>query len=420
MRNSRSVFLAWLLLVSGLVSACRQVEQVPTYRVELQPFSQKVTAEGVLAAEQVTTVNVPAEVERSVRLAWIAEDGAVVEADQLVARFDAGEMQRQLAEGESELETSDHKSTKARVDSGVKVAAADTAYEIAGLDLELAQQFQMDDREVYSKQEILEDVIDEELAIERQEHATAKRQMQRQLGQSELDLLAIDRRQARHKIDLAERGLESLEVRAPHAGILTLKRNWRGDPPQVGSELWKGQPLAEIPDLDSMKAEVFVLEADAGGLEVGKTATVVIEAHPDHSFEAEIERVDSVAQPRHRGSPVQYFGVQLKLSETDPAIMKPGQRVRARINLTDLDEALVLPRQAVFLEDGKSWAWVRQGAGFEKRQVEIAASSMGLLALESGLESGDEVALRAPSDTSTTTEAAANSTVLEVGVGSGG
>jgi len=393
--------LAGLLLAGcWVVTGCRRGEQIPTYRVERQAFSQRVTAEGVLAAEKVTTVNVPTQVERSVRLAWIAEDGSVVEQDQLVARFDSGEMLRQMEEGEGERLSSNHQSTKARVDGDINVAAADTAYQVASIDLALAQAFDKQDGEIYSRQEMLEDVIDEELAVERQGHAIAKRQMQGRLAQAELDLLDIDRRQAQNKIDLAQRGLEALEVHAPHAGILTLKRNWRGDPPQVGSELWKGQPLAEIPDLESMKAEVFVLEADAGGLEVGRVATVVIEAHPEHSFEAEIGRVDSVAQPRHRGSPVQYFGVELKLSQTDSRIMKPGQRVRATLHLTELEDALVLPRQAVFLEDGKSWTWVRHGDQFEKREVEIEASSMGLHALASGLEEGEEVALRAPSQSS--------------------
>jgi HlyD family secretion protein len=156
-----------------------------------------------------------------------------------------------------------------------------------------------------------------------------------------------------------------------------------------------GGPL-EIPDLSAMEAEVFVLEADASGLEVGKPATVVVEAHPDNAYQATIRRVDAVAKTPVRGSPVQYFGVTLELAQTDPAVMKPGQRVRATLHLAELDDALVVPRQAVFHEDGESRVWVRNGDRFEPRRVETGAASMGLMVITAGLREGDVIALRSP------------------------
>ena len=46
--------------------------------------------------------------------------------------------------------------------------------------------------------------------------------------------------------------------------------------------MWRGQPIGEIPDLKSMKAEVFVLEADAAGLAVGEKATLSLEGEARH------------------------------------------------------------------------------------------------------------------------------------------
>ena len=44
--------------------------------------------------------------------------------------------------------------------------------------------------------------------------------------------------------------------------------------------VWPNDKVAEIPDLGSMEAEVWVLEVDAGGLTVGQAATVLVEGRP--------------------------------------------------------------------------------------------------------------------------------------------
>ena len=59
------------------------------------------------------------------------------------------------------------------------------------------------------------------------------------------------------------------------------------------------------------KAEVFVLEADAGSLAVGLAAEVVVEAQPGRTWAAKVQRIDTLAQPRHPEVPVHYFGVTL-------------------------------------------------------------------------------------------------------------
>jgi RND family efflux transporter MFP subunit len=326
----------------------------------------------------------------------VAPEGKLVEEGEVVARFDPTDMEERLRKGRSELASATLRVDKSEIEGDVKLAELDTDYRVAGLEVEHAERFRKVDDTVFSRHDIIEDQIDEKLAGERREHAVSAKERQRDLGHTDVELLAIQQRKAQLTIDQAEQGLQALEVRSPHAGLLTLIRGWRGDPPQVGSEMWSGQEIAEIPDLSKMEAEVFVLEADAGGLEVGKPATVIVEADPGTVHPAKIRRVDTVAKPRFRGSPVQYFGVTLELEETDPATMKPGQRVRATLILAELGGALVVPRQAVAQEDGRSRVFVRRRGGFEPREVSIGASSMGLMVVTEGLEEGDVIALRPP------------------------
>ena len=95
---------------------------------------------------------------------------------------------------------------------------------------------------------------------------------------------------------------------------------------------------------------------------------------------------------------MQYFSVTLGLEETDPEIMKPGQRVRATLVLVELDAAIVVPRQAVFEKEGKKFIYrvvYRQGgSGFEEVEVRLGPSSLGRVVLQDGISEGDAIALR--------------------------
>lgn len=386
----------WLLFACGLGSSfvgCSAPEPVPSWRVERRGFEHRVTAEGELKAARSTPISVPSDVEGRVRLAWVAEEGRRVEAGEVVARFDASDLENALERGTANLDGAALKTAKTEAETASRLANLEKDARLAGLELDVARRFQKTDEELFSRHAILESQIDEQLASQRKEHAETARGDESRLGRTELELLAIEKRQAQLEIDRARRGLEALEVRAPHAGIFSLLRLWRGDVAQVGSELWQGQPIAEIPDLTTLQAEVFVLEADAGGLAVGRSAVVTIDAHPQAPVAATIRRVDSIARPRLRGSPVQYFGVTLALERTDPALMKPGQRVRASLLLETLDQALVVPRQAIYQEDGESWVQVRGDGGFAARKVKVGAASLGLVVIEDGLAEGEVVAL---------------------------
>lgn len=393
MRKLRPVFL-----VLAFLAACAPPpDDVPTARVERRDFRHQVTAEGTLAAVKVTAITVPPEARERMRLAWLADEGYVEEGD-IIARFDPKTLQNRLEEGMRERKSTDFEVRKTELDSRQKETQHETDYQVADLELNHARRFQKTDTSAYSRQEIVEDAIDEELAVEKKGHAEFSRTSQAGLAQTEMDLLDIRRRKAELKIDQAQQALQALEVKAPHAGLLSIRRSWNGEPLSVGSEMWAGQEIAEIPNLEVLEAQVYVLEADAGGLEIGKRAEVVLEATPGKTYGGKIYQVDPVAQPRFRGSPVQYFGVKIELDDGATIIKRPGQRLRATIFLAEAKDALVVPRQAVFSEGDEDRVFVRNGDGYESRQVTVNARSMGHAVIDSGLEAGDVVALREPPD----------------------
>jgi RND family efflux transporter MFP subunit len=369
---------------------------VPLLEITSDPFRVRVTAEGNLSAVTSTPLTAPMKPQMPFTLSWLVEEGTIVAEGEVVARFDASLLEKDREDGLSDQRISDHRIGSAETNRQVNESKLERDTDVAERELDVAQEFQSSDHELYSRIEIIESQIDTELARTRSEHARESRSIQTELSQAEIDLLAIERRKADIKVEQAAEGLASLEVRAPHGGIVMLERDWRGNPVRVGDTVWPGRPLARIPDLAEMQAEVYVLEADAGDLEAGLPATVWLEAHPGEPHPAAIEKVDPMAGRRNRRVPVQYFRTVLALEATDTEVMKPGARVRAEITIADLDEAITVPRQAVCAVDGASvvYRWTRRG--FAPVEVELGPAALGRVVIASGLEAGDRIALRDP------------------------
>jgi RND family efflux transporter MFP subunit len=216
------------------------------------------------------------------------------------------------------------------------------------------------------------------------------------MSSAERALNEIDASKARLKLQIAEKGLRSLRIQAPHDGLLVLERNWRGEIPSVGDTLWPGQKVAEVPDLDKLEAKVFVLEADGAGLKEGQKARFAIEGRPGEEYEATVSRVEPLAKTRDWQSPVKYFETTLSLAK-DPGDLKPGQKVRAVVRLDEADGVLSIPRGALFEKDGKRVVYRRSGSGFEAVEVTTSRQSISHLVVGSGLAAGDVIALRDPS-----------------------
>ena len=365
---------------------------VAVYEVELGRFLHRVEAEGVLVAEQATELTAPGR--EPMKVAWLAEDGSRVSAGEVVVRFDPTDMENELFNGEIQRSKTDQQITQRQLEQETTIENLDRDSQLADRQLAYASEFQSTDAEIFSQREIIESEIDRTLAGQRKANTEQVRDIREDLGAVEIDLLGLQRRQAQLQIERAQAALDELEVRAPHDGIFVLTRDRRGEVPTIGQIAWMGMTLAEIPQLDSMKATVYVLEADAGGLEPGMEADVRIEAHPGAPVAGTVRRIANVAQRRDRWSPVQYFEVELALAATDTSRMKPGQRVRATLRVADLENVLAVPREAIFRNiEGEPIVYRRSGSDFEPQAVTLGAAALGRIVIEGGLEPGDVIAL---------------------------
>lgn len=401
MRRVASLSVVGVALVAAVAAAWAAMHwasegALPTFEIRRGPFVRQVEAEGNLEAVSATPITGPVDAQGPMKVAWVVPEGTRVAAGEVLMRFDPTEMENLLLDGRAERDTADSRRDGLEAQSDAVLRNLDRDAEIAREELEVAGRFQSKDPDIFSRHEIIKAEIDRTLAGKRLENAESTRAIRQKSTRADLDLVGIDRRKAAIRIDQAEKGLAALEVRSPHEGLVVYKRNWRGEGVRVGDTVWPGQPLAEIPNLEAMQAKVYVLEADAGGLAVGLPAVVTLEASPDRPIPAKVKSVATLARRRLGWVPVQYFEVVLDLDVQDPELLKPGQRVRAELELDRREDALAIPSGAVFDRDGKRVVYRRNGSGFEPVAVKLGPAAVGRIVVEDGLSEGDVVALWDP------------------------
>ncbi len=390
--------LAGLLSLSGCGSGKSKDPSagVPTVVVRKQKFARIIDADGALKAVRSTPVTVPSDVEWPSRINWLATDGAMVKKGDPVARFDDLELKERLANAESERSVASARQQKEALLLRTAENERKRATAAARRELEMSRTFQRRDTEIFARDQIIEFEIDEKLQGVKVEHARDSESADKSLGRNKLGLIQVESKKADAAIARSQKGLKSLEIRAPHDGVFTLKRNWNGETLRVGDTVFRSMSVADISLIEQMEAEIFVLEAEAAGLAKGKKAEIIVEAQPGRPIAGTVKQVETVAKRRLPKSPTQYFGVILTLDKTDSATMKPGQRVRARLYLHE-EMALVVPRPALFDKDGAWVAYRRDGAGnFAAVPVKLGPSTAGLVTIAGGLAESDVIALRDP------------------------
>lgn len=384
----------------------RRGPSVPTLQVARATLTRQVVAEGILRAVKSTPVAPTEGGQRGqLKIVFLAEDGTPVKQGDVVVRFDETEFVQELARQKAQRVSADARIAKEKVWGTLAVNNRARAAEQASDANDLAQRFKSDDPAIFSKTQMLQAKIDQDLNSARVEYSKSAQTIQRRLSDERLGLLGVDRKRAQIEIDRAQKALAALEVAAPHDGFFILTRDEWGGAMRLGDLVWRGQQVGEVARLEDIEATVFVLEADASGLAPGRKGRLSLEGDPIHAFDVTVRRVATLAKRRDPRVPAQYFETTLEIAGADPQLMKPGKRVRATLDLGD-ETGLVVPRQAVFDKDDRSVVYVGKDS-FDAVPVKLGSGTPGRVIVVEGLHAGDTIALEDPTAPVATASSAA-------------
>jgi len=199
------------------------------------------------------------------------------------------------------------------------------------------------------------------------------------------------RHRNRHRTDLAR-----FTIRTPRSGQLVLRSLYRnGEQTQIrlGDEVAAGMAIAKVVDLSSMQLDASISQTEAEMVKLGQKALIKFDAYPGLELGGKVEAVGMMASSGRRTNYyVRRVPVRIAIEGADSRVL-PDLTASADVVLAEQDDALLIPREAVQENGGKTVVMVKQGETVAAREVEIAGYSNIMASVRSGLQAGDEVAV---------------------------
>ena len=388
---------------SRMASIGENASGIPTVRLERGSLQLTVHLKGDLRASKQQLLIAPA-VGGALRILRMADAGQPVTEGDVVIEFDPADQQHALEQAESEVLEAEQEIIKRRADT--EAATAQDKVTILNA--------QSDARRAELDASVEQDLIPaNEFKIRQAALIEAKRtltqttqdvQARAAANKAGLSVLEEKRAKAQMTADRAKQNIESLVVKAPLTGVVSVRENrdgaggfWWGmqlPPYRVGDTVNPGSQVIDVFDIGGMEVRGLVNEQDRANVEPGQTMTVASQIAPGSSLTAKVVSVSGQGRQDRMAGPLRQFEVLLKLDTPNPALL-PGTSVRLTATGRKVDNVLLLPRQAVFEREGRPTVYERTGTGFEARQIKVLHRTESRVAIE-GLSEGAEIALISP------------------------
>jgi len=394
--------LSPIVFVLCLCACSSDSETAPTLEIEAAELSVALFAEGELQAVNATPIAATGSGSgrgrrgQSQTLAWIAPNHSVVRKDQVVAKFDSSGFQREASEAEFQLQKLTLGLTDKDRELGEALLDLGNQGELVDIEIQMADRFNIDNELLYSRLQMIDNMRDTEFLGAKSAHLDQLEDHYATKSDAERAVLMSQQQTHQVRLRRSQSGLNAIEVLAPHDGVMVYEKNWSGQEPRVGQQVFPGAKLASLPDLSVMKAILHVPEAEANGLAKDLTVQVRLEAYSDRTLSGTVSNISHKAQPIERDSPIKFFTVEVLLDEADPNWLRPGQRVQAWIEVAKAAETISVPNQSLFQNERGSWVYRLNGAVFEKQSVEVGLRGPNRSQITSGLAIGDRIALIDP------------------------
>lgn len=342
-----------------------------------------------------------------------ADIGDFVEAGATLAVIDVPEMAKQREVIEARITR--YQSEEKRAEAGVQLAAANVRAAQAKLAQSKSEMSRADaslaameaefnrTRDLVERQSLESRMLDEvrkkrdsELANkEAMASAINSAQAEVEVAKAKMTSAQADVQAAQAETAIAQRQLEEIDVflayatlKAPFAGVVTQRSVDPGDLVREGSEVGKGEPLFVMSQMETVRVQIPVPEADAALVSRGDQVTLVFPSFPkEEPITATVTRLSGDLDPSTRT-----MLVEADVPNPNRKLI-PGMFGQATISISTKTAANMLPARAVRFEDsGKAYVYI---VG-DDHKVTVTPVTIGIdnghsIEVTSGVEPGQQV-----------------------------
>jgi multidrug efflux pump subunit AcrA (membrane-fusion protein) len=124
---------------------------------------------------------------------------------------------------------------------------------------------------------------------------------------------------------------------------------------------------------------------------------VHLDAVPDRPYHSTVSKISLLARVDFATAwpPARDFDLELDMADPDVRL-KPGMTATVRIAVARHPDVLIVPAKAVTLINGQPTVFIQRGSGFTPRPIVIERRGRDQVAVKSGVDAGDRIAIGNP------------------------
>lgn len=216
----------------------------------------------------------------------------------------------------------------------------------------------------------VEDIRAAEEAVKQAEAAVSSAKANRELDVLLNDQVSAAKAQldsATAQLKLIQQAIDDATIRAPLSGRVS------GVPAQPGQYVGPGEPVARIIGLSAPYFEGEVPETVLGQIKMGASVDVRLDALPDQKISGIIAAISPDASSVGR-----LFRVRVVLSNSSGGL-RPGMFARGAVSVRVVEDAKVVPLDAVVRRAGEDVVFVIEGDTAKLRKVKLGIKEGGFV-----------------------------------------
>lgn len=325
---------------------------------QIKTYEDIVLASGEIVSDESLKLNSQASGEV---LVMDIEEGDKISKNQVIAKLDSKELQKNI----------DEKSAEVTLSESSYDATISTSYELAKKDIERLKLELIDLNKSYEKTKLLfESGVASKQEVEDLENAIAKKNIELESAKIKMQSYSENGSEAKRQqsqLQKAQVGLKNAQqdaskyiIKSPVAGIVTKKYISQGEVVQTGAQ------IVEISRTDKRYAQIKIDEKYVGDIKVNQIVNVYPSSSPDKKISSKISYISPFVD---KDTGTITAKIEIPKSSEDTFLL--SLTVTVEIITKIYNNALVLPFEYVVFEDNNSYIFIAENGKAKKLPVNI-------------------------------------------------
>ena len=264
-------------------------------------------------------------------IAYMADDGSVVEPNMPVLMFKTDAIQTKLVNAKGKLGVKRSTVKNDKVKKTEEFERKSIVIEEKKMEQEKAARKAELPQSLLAKNDYMENQLNFDLAQKEYQSSILDLKLAKQKAKTEGKIIEAEITKLEAEILEYTNSIAKMKMYAGSNGIVMHKAGWDNNKFAVGDTVWGGRRVIEVANLSKIIAKLEVTENNIKYIKEGQTVKVRLDALPDKEFMGNVESVAKIVRIKSKNQPSKVLEAIVYIDDVDTEIMRPGMRLSAVI-----------------------------------------------------------------------------------------